>query len=51
MGRLGLPGLYILGRRYREGVRGWELRSKEMSVSDKPREGPAVEMKWWRSWL
>ena len=37
-------------RRYRKGVRGWEL-SREMSVSDKPWEGPAVEMRWWRSWL
>ena len=51
MGQPRLPGLCILSRRYREGVRGWELRSREMSVSDKPWEGPAVEMRWWRSWL
>ena len=37
-----LPGLCILGRRYR----GWGLRSKEMSVLEKPLEGPAVEMRW-----
>ena len=30
-------------------VRG--LRTKEKSVLDKPWEGPAVEMRWWSSWL
>ena len=34
MGWPGLPGLCILGRRYRERVRDWELRSREMSVSE-----------------
>ena len=46
MGRPGLLGLCILGRRYREGggvvLR---LRSKDMSVPDKPWEGPTVEMR------
>ena len=27
------------------------LRSKEISALDKPWEGLAVEMRWWRSWL
>ena len=42
MGWPGIPGSCILGRRYREVVWGWEFRSKEMSVPDKPWEGPAV---------
>ena len=51
MGRPGLSGLCILGKGYRERGAGLGLRSKEMSVSDKPWEGRAVEMRWWRSWL
>ena len=49
MGRLGLPGLCIFRNRYKDGVRGWGLRSKEMSVLNRPLGGPAVEMRWWRS--
>ena len=43
MGQLGLSGLCILGSRYNGGVRGWGLRSKEMSVLDRPWRGLAVE--------
>ena len=50
MGQPGLLVLSILCRRYREEVWGWKL-SKELSVSDKPWEGPAVETRWWWSWL
>ena len=51
MGRPELPGLCILGTRYREGVQGGGLRSREMSVSHKSWEGTTVEMRWRRSWL
>ena len=44
MGQLGLSGLCILGSRYNEEVRGWGLRSKEMSVLDRPWGRPAVEI-------
>ena len=46
MGQSGLPGLCILGSRYKDGVRGWGLGSKEMSILDRPWKGPAVEMRW-----
>ena len=49
MGRPGLPGLCILGSMYKDEVRRWVLRSKEMSILDRPWGGPAVEMRWWRS--
>ena len=41
MGRLGFPGLCrpIVGSTYKDGVRGWGLRSKEMSILDRPWEG------------
>ena len=37
MGRLGLPGLCILGSRFNDGVQGWTVRNKEMSVFDRSR--------------
>ena len=45
MGWPGLPGLCILGSRYKDGVRGWGLRSKKMSIVDRPWGGPAEEMR------
>ena len=35
MGWPGFPGLWILGSRYKDGVRGWGLRNKEMSILDR----------------
>ena len=49
MGWLGLSDLCILGSRYKDGVQGWGLRSKEMSILDRSWGGPAVEIRWWRS--
>ena len=49
MGQSVLPGMCILGSRYKDGVRGWGLRSKKMSVLDRSWGEPAVEIRWWRS--
>ena len=45
MGWPGLSGLCILGSRYKDGIVRLGLRSKEMSVLDRPWGGPAVEMR------
>ena len=39
----------ILESTYKDGVHDWGLRSKEMSILDRPWGGPTVEMRWWRS--
>ena len=49
MGWPELPGLCILGSRYKDGVRDSGLMSKEISVLDRLWGGPAVEMRLWRS--
>ena len=48
-GAAGVARFVNLGSRYKDGVRGWGLRSKEMSILDRPWGGPAVEMRLWRS--
>ena len=48
-GVAGVAGLCIVGSSFNDGVRSWGMRSKEMSVLDRPWSGLAAEMRWWRS--